>query len=235
MVTITPECAGIKFSPVSIALRWNGSWIGCAFQFHVSGASRDRPIIIDVIVRVLGIEIARIECSLEKKAGPWTETNPLAAAKARSWQTSALYSSIFVSYSKKDLSVVRVYSVAQRALGNDVFVDTESIRAGSDWQAALAGAIDSADVFQLFWSKNASESPNVQHEWEYAIDVRAAETLGVGFVRPVYWEEPLCPPPERLSLLHFRFVPLGDFVEPAKTPEGAIPAASDTGKAITGV
>jgi hypothetical protein len=72
------------------------------------------------------------------------------------------------------------------------------------WQPRIAELIDSADLFQLFWSRNALESPFVRQEWEHALRLGRA-----GFIRPVYWEDPLPAdearqlPPEALRRLHF--------------------------------
>jgi hypothetical protein len=114
-----------------------------------------------------------------------------------------------VSYSRKDAAVAEAFRLAQLALGNEVFMDTYSIRTGENWQAALAKAIDTADIFQLFWSAHAAESPNVHDEWDYALKYRCPNTRCADFIRPVYWEQPLpVPPPPELGHLNFRFVPL---------------------------
>ncbi|MDQ7027464.1 MAG: toll/interleukin-1 receptor domain-containing protein [Anaerolineae bacterium] len=86
-------------------------------------------------------------------------------------------------------------------------MDSYSIRSGEHWQAALATAIDESDIFQLFWSENSSTSTNVRHEWDYALKYKCADNHCVGFIRPVYWQQPLPPPPPELGHLNFRFVP----------------------------
>lgn len=137
-------------------------------------------------------------------------SNPLAAAKQLTQSDPAkLYTKIFISYSRKDKPVAEAYRLAQLALGNDVFMDTYSIRTGEDWRVALARAIDSADIFQLFWSENSAASDNVRNEWDYALHYRCAENHCVEFIRPVFWKAPMpVPPPAELSHLNFRYVPL---------------------------
>jgi hypothetical protein len=97
------------------------------------------------------------------------------------------------------------------ALGNDVFVDTESIHTGDDWMARLALEIDEADVLQLFWSENSAASEFVQEEWEYALEFKCPQERCVNFIRPVYWksEKPNPEPPKELAHLHFRHVDFG--------------------------
>lgn len=59
--------------------------------------------------------------------------------------------------------------------------------------------IDNADLFQLFWSTGAAQSVYVRQEWQYALQ----RSRGEGFIRPVYWEQPLVSPPVELKHVHF--------------------------------
>jgi hypothetical protein len=77
----------------------------------------------------------------------------------------------------------------------------------------LLQMIEEADVFQLFWSRHAMESPYVRGEYEHALSLHRPN-----FVRPTYWEEPLPSdparnlPPESLLRLHFQRI--GPFLLP---------------------
>lgn len=102
--------------------------------------------------------------------------------------------------------MIAAYAAAQSALGNELFIDVDSLRAGEDWRAGLARAIDGVDVFQLFWSRHSAASEYCQHEWQYAYASRCRDTACDGFIRPVYWEEPMPAPPEELSDIQFRYV-----------------------------
>jgi len=209
-ITIVLESEELDFHPLSQTAKWNGDWVRFDFEFEPHDALIDSSIFVRVSVQVAGIEIANIKCSIEvKKLQPQPDhKNPLAAAKLMA-QTTDMYQCIFVSYSRADKEVVEAYRLAQQALGNEVFMDTYSIRTGQNWRAALAHAIDSADIFQLFWSKNSASSPNVRDEWDYALNHRCPETKCISFIRPVFWENPLPvnPPPE-LAHLNFRYVSL---------------------------
>jgi hypothetical protein len=165
---------------------------------------------VRISVMVSGIEIAHINCAMnivqtiqQHQEQP---DNPLRAARLAT-KTAKLYDRIFVSYSRRDTQVAEAYRLAQMAIGNDVFMDSYSIRVGEDWRAALATAIDEANIFQLFWSSNAAESENVQHEWDYALKYKCPDQHCVSFIRPVFWDKPMPQPPEPLSHLNFRFVP----------------------------
>lgn len=54
------------------------------------------------------------------------------------------------------------------------------------------GAIASADVFQLYWSRQALNSHQMEREWRYAVSLNRAD-----FIRPLYWEEPFPTDPQR--------------------------------------
>lgn len=191
--------------------RWNGKWVRYEFELRPPQSRTGGSFNIDVSIQVRGIEIARIrDCNIFLGVGeddPTEPRNPLAAAKFSERRTQP-YHHIFVSYSRRDTPVVEAYRVAQIALGNQVFMDTYSIRSGEDWQAALARAIDEADIFQLFWSENSARSENVRHEWEYALDFRCKADGCRTFIRPVYWETPLPDVPDKLGHLNFVYAKL---------------------------
>ena len=121
--------------------------------------------------------------------------------------TGGIYHQMFVSYSHKDTDVVKMCRNIYRALGLTVLIDTDNLRSGQIWSKALERMIDTADVFQLFWSKHAATSRYVHQEWEYALRCNKGE----GFIRPVYWKEPLIPPPPELTNLHFAYLPPDTF------------------------
>lgn len=77
-------------------------------------------------------------------------------------------SRIFISYSHKDVNVVRAvndYLQRKRIL---TWFDEKSIEAGDKWQINIATSISSCDVFLLFNSKNYSESEYCQKEFRLA-------------------------------------------------------------------
>ena len=168
-----------------------------------------------IAIRIGGVEVSHIKFAIEIIANPDKAVhgsplpeNVLAAAETTS-TSSGMYQTIFVSYSRRDVEVVETYRMAQLALGNVVFMDTYSIRSGQNWQAALAHAIQSADVLQLFWSEHSAASVNVKAEWDYALKYKCPDSRCEEFIRPVYWNMPLAaPPPGELAHLNFKYVPL---------------------------
>lgn len=76
---------------------------------------------------------------------------------------------IFVSYSRKDASLVVPLTKLLRASGHEVFLDQENLNYGEDWKEQLGRAIGRADRFLLFWSRNTEASPYVAEEWKLAL------------------------------------------------------------------
>jgi hypothetical protein len=118
--------------------------------------------------------------------------------------TARVHRRLFASYARKDLEVVESIDSVLRALdAGELRWDLKVLTSGVDWRAAVLKEIETADIFQLFWSKHAKASENVRQEWLYAIGLARPS-----FVRPVYWRDPLVSPPEELAHLHFARIEL---------------------------
>lgn len=119
--------------------------------------------------------------------------------------------------SVKDKQVIDAYRFAQIAVGNEIFMDTYSIRNRSDWEIALPMAIQESDVFQLFWSEHSAKSNLVSKEWMYALELIRNNNREMSFIRPVYWTPSLIPnPPEELEHITFYHAPLSAKAEGTK-------------------
>ena len=149
--------------------------------------------------------MAQVPLGVRVEAAPAIASEPYAAEAAR-W-----YRRIFASYSHKDTAIVEEFERHAKAFGDDYLRDLTTLRTGSSWNQSLLRMIDSADVFQLFWSDNAMNSPYVRQEYSYALGLRRE-----GFVRPVYWQDPMpiAPglPPQELREIHFHRIgaPVGE-------------------------
>lgn len=212
-LTIMPEADGLEFDPVAITRKWQPPYTRFDFHYRAPQQLVGEIVTGRIAVLVAGIEIAQIRFATKIEQGAQEiepaqiPANPLAAAKLTHTEPSPTYDRIFISYSRKDNVVAENYRLAQIAAGNEVFMDTYSIRTGEDWRVALANAIDQADIFQLFWSENSANSENVRDEWDYALQFRCAQDRCAEFIRPVFWDDPMPQPPAELSHLNFRRVP----------------------------
>ncbi len=86
----------------------------------------------------------------------------------------------------------------------DYLRDVHTLKSGQDWDDQLLTLIENADIFQLFWSGTAADSPYVRKEWEHALGLGRDETA---FIRPVYWETPMPGVPDELDHIHFAYQP----------------------------
>jgi hypothetical protein len=218
LITVVPESSELEFEPASLQKKWHGDWTRFDFEFRPDQESLHETVFVRVSIQIEGVEIANIKCAIDiaeqeiNKSVAVNSDNPLALEKMNS-QSTAPYQRIFISYSRKDTEIARAYKLAQLALGNDTFLDVDNLRAGENWQAALATAISEADIFQLFWSEDSSMSQYCRYEWEYAIKHRCPDNQCEGFIRPVYWRNPMPAPPNELSHLNFKFVPFKESSE----------------------
>jgi hypothetical protein len=118
--------------------------------------------------------------------------------------TAQLFQTIFASYAHEDSEVVKACAEVYRALGITMLIDRDSLRSGERWYPELRRFVQEADLFQLFWSSASSNSTYVAEEWRQALSLLGLK--GERFIRPLYWEDPLPPPPNELSQFHFAFL-----------------------------
>jgi hypothetical protein len=179
-------------------LRWQEPVHRVEFRVRVPAAALDRRVAGGVRVFLGSVLVGEVTFRIPVRAavdrpGPPTAREP-----------GVRYRQIFASYSHRDADVVAAVEHYVTVTGDRYLTHARALRSGEVWQPRIAELIDSADLFQLFWSRNAMESPFVRQEWEHALRLGRA-----GFIRPVYWEDPLPAdearqlPPEALRRLHF--------------------------------
>jgi hypothetical protein len=198
---IVPDAPGIDFNPRSIRVRWLEPWHRVDFRMHpntVYGGVRQGRVSIlleALLIAQLAVEFDIVDVQLEA----------LPAMTRVERSTAVPYRRIFVSYAHSDVEVIERLERAYLAIGDSYLRDIKILRSGQEWEPELRSAIDSADVFQLCWSKASQASRAVEQEWRHALRLRRSH-----FVRPVYWAKPLPVPPVELQHLHFTYVELAD-------------------------
>lgn len=111
---------------------------------------------------------------------------------------------VFISYSRDDESHIRpIVNLLRTAIagvpsasGNPwelVFLDTDSLMPGTEWEEQINKAITAAERMFVFWCQHAAASDEVRREYELAFD--QAKT-----VIPVLVDD--TPLAERLSAIH---------------------------------
>lgn len=218
VISIIPTCEGVRFTPERVSFNMLQNWESADFTFVANKelAQQKRPIEITILAGPIIIASITMEISFVSEqhlhlvaARPSISLSPLPLAASVAPEpelghtVARRYEHVFASYSHEDISVVLDYKDFCTALGITLDLDRDTLKPGENWNEALQRLIREADIFQLFWSSHSEKSKYVRDEWAYA------HSLGKErFIRPVYWENTLPPPPEQLAHLHFVYTPL---------------------------
>lgn len=224
-ITFVPNIPGVQFNPVRTTFLWFEPLHREDFRLRASAALEGK--VARGYLSVFMGNILLAEINLNVKVDSQLASTALSEA-LQEREDARPYHDIFASYSHKDTAIVEEFERYIEALGNRYLIDRKTLRAGEVWDDRLRGMIREADVFQLFWSRNAMQSDFVEREWRYALSLGREK-----FIRPTYWEDPLPElperglPPEELRRLHFyRFPGAAAAVAPAATPATQPPVAS---------
>jgi uncharacterized protein YegL len=201
-ITMVPEMQGIEFNPRTRSFLWKEGLsvhletfelrAGADFKALAMARGRLTVFLGHLILAEVGLSI---RVSQSRVAGALTRG-------PSEWSSARRFRRIFASYSHKDLEIVKEMERYSLSLGDRYLRDSVDLRAGERWNERLLGMITEADIFQLFWSWNSSQSPYVEREWRHALSL-SRET----FIRPTYWQDPWPHPPEPLRLFHFVRLP----------------------------
>jgi len=77
---------------------------------------------------------------------------------------------IFFSYSRKDTNQIEQLNDVLESANHEVWVDTQDIRAGAQWQTSIVQAIVESDFFIIALSQNSIKSDNVRRELVIAVN-----------------------------------------------------------------
>jgi hypothetical protein len=199
-LTIVPTCEGVTFNPERVSCKWVEDRHRAYFRFCA-----DKSLAGDAGRVMVTIYVGPLIVGTLKLGMLFDGAKPaVAPPESRQEVTGQMYKpeAVFVSYSHRDTPVVVACREVYKALGYEVLIDIDTLRAGQYWNAELMRLIDRADIFQLFWSHHSKDSPYVRQEWEHALTCDKGE----GFIRPVYWEQPMPPPPPELVPLQFAYM-----------------------------
>ena len=80
--------------------------------------------------------------------------------------------SVFISYNRDDLSLIKPLEQALKAKGLTVWRDQERVYGGDNWPKGIGEAIRDTDAVVLCWSNNARQSHFVEMEWSIALALK---------------------------------------------------------------
>ena len=198
-ITIAPYCEGITFDPERITLKWMKDFHRADFRFKADESLSDHTAKgqITIYLGPLIIGTLKFAVLLNDKDGPAV---PDQEAQSKMYPKDAM----FVSYSHEDTEFGLLFRNSVELTDYDILIDIDYLRTGQIWNEELMRVIERAEIFQLFWSANSSQSQYCRQEWEHALKQSKPE----GYIRPVYWQKPFPEPPVELSKFHFTYVEL---------------------------
>jgi hypothetical protein len=200
-LTFAFEMAGVEFNPPRVSFGWFEDEHTVQVRLRAAPALDGKTVRGRMTVFLGAIILADVPFSLRVDAARAADRPRLEPER----EAIRRYRRIFASYSHRDLPIVEQFERFVEATGDRYLRDHKVLRAGEAWDDRLLELISEADVFQLFWSRNALASPHVRREWEHALSLGRDN-----FIRPVYWESPLPQaaglPPEPLTRIHFQFL-----------------------------
>lgn len=200
-IVVIPSCSGITFNPEKVSFRWLEDYHREEFRFRI-----DNSLINDATNGQINFYVGPIIVGTLKLAMLVNDTETSELVNNEEHGRMYHQDDIFVSYSHKDSPVVLACKRAYQALGFNVLIDIDTLRSGQVWDEELKKMIKRANIFQLFWSQNSSESEYCKSEWQYALKCKKQE----GYIRPVYWKLPMPTPPPELDHIHFDYIELAN-------------------------
>jgi kumamolisin len=181
--------------PVQPAV-WQGEPTFCQFRTTVPAGTKGQTFFPVVRVSVDGKLVGRIAFSLS------SDPTALQPATEPLGDHAGQYKYAFVSYASKDRKEVLKQVQILEATKIKFFQDILSLRSGDLWEKKIYENIDGCDLFLLFWSQAAKDSPWVIKEAEYALARQAKDPGKEPDFVPVVLEQGVLPPPS-LSAFHF--------------------------------
>ena len=214
-ITFVPEIPGVDFNPRSQTFRWVESVHRTHFRLRASDALAGQTARGRMTVFLGAILLAEINLSFAVRRSSTAASDE----PPRDLASVKPFAKIFASYSHRDVAIVEQFERYATAIGDRYLRDWTDLRAGEVWSEALEQLIDQANVFQLFWSFNATRSAFVRNEWRYALGLNRER-----FIRPFCWQDPSPSPPPELAHVHFKSIALREAVASHAAPELDAPA-----------
>ncbi|HEX7316516.1 MAG TPA: TIR domain-containing protein [Pyrinomonadaceae bacterium] len=207
---LTLQMSGLEIDEATQSIIWNGEIECVAYGVTVPADFKPKTIVSRVVVAVMNAEGARVPVGHLKFMFKVNAADaPQAAAPAQtsaraSRQSYVPHKRAFISYASENRPEVAKRVQMLQATGIECFMDILTFRPGEQWEANIYHYIDESDIFYLFWSEAAKNSPWVVREVAYALCQKGGNDATPPDIMPIPIEgPPIVPPPEYLDELHF--------------------------------
>jgi hypothetical protein len=194
---IIPSAPGFQFNPDYLDITWQEDVQQHEFRMRAETAQPGQAV--NGVVQFYQGMVLRGEVPISIFVGQAVAR--LDSPDAYQQAIARAYRHIFASYSHQDMPVVESCESAARSMGDQYLRDVTLLQSGQQWDPRLIQAINDADIFQLFWSRQAASSQFVEREWRHALMLLPTRP---NFIRPVYWSRQLYQTPSELNPLHFQ-------------------------------
>lgn len=140
---------------------WQGSFTKCSFDYFVPGDINVDELSCAAMLTVNGVPVGEMRFITRIVESP-RQLNPEIIAHK--------YNKVFISYAHKDEAKVKSFHEGLKLAGIEHFFDRNYLQAGDIFPQVIQDYINTADLFVLFWSENASKSEYVQKERLQALE-----------------------------------------------------------------
>lgn len=140
---------------------WQGSFTKCSFDYFVPKDIDVEELSCVALLSVNGVPVGEMRFITKIIETP-RQLNPEIIAHK--------YNKVFISYSHQDESKVKFLHEGLKIAGTEHFFDRDYLTIGDVFPQVIRDYINSADLFILCWSENASKSEYVQKERSQALE-----------------------------------------------------------------
>jgi serine/threonine protein kinase len=140
---------------------WQGAFTKCSFDYFVPKDFDVDELSCVALLTVNDIPVGEMRFITKIVEQPKQLNSEIIAHK---------YNKVFISYAHKDEAKVKSFHEGLKLAGIDHFFDRAYLKTGDVFPQVIQDYINSADLFVLFWSENASKSEYVQKERRQALE-----------------------------------------------------------------
>lgn len=203
-LTLVPEFQGMMFNPKRLTFTWSDAWKRSTFRFVAKKELLGTTIHGKVNLFIGPLLVATLNVTIRCEQQTKGQDNDAQV-------TARLYKRIYTAYSPEDAVIAQAYHEIYKLPGFEFIEELDKLRSDHTFSDEQKHMLETAEVFQLFWSAHAKDSAALAEEWQYALQRQKGED----FLRPVYWEIPLVPPSKELAALPFTYIPEYAFADPS--------------------
>ena len=193
---------GLEVYEPSREFTWDGSPTSAKFVVGIpEGGGPSRQIVKAILTRQ-GVPLGHLMFTLKVKVEEEVKAEEEVKVKEVP-QTFVPHRKAYICYASEDRAEVAKRVQMLRQAGIHVLMDVIGMKPDMNWEEQVYRYIDQADVFYIFWSEAAANSPWVTREVAYALAHKARRADGRPEIVPVPLSAPIPPPPAYLSDLPF--------------------------------